>query len=154
MEVVSPPLFCWPGEEGWERMSLEVVDIVIAVLILMLTATGLVPVWVPFLEERPHLAARIGRPMRWLSQWWRVVFAAVVLVFVGYVVWNRPEVWLVGLIAAVVFLLLWFIRELATGIRWLGRTVLWKAIIRPARDHFGVEAVSYTHLTLPTTPYV
>ncbi len=121
-------------------MSLEVVGIVITVLIFIATVTGLVPVWVPFLEERPHMVARVRRPLRWLQQWSRVVFAAVVLVLVGYVVWSWPVVWPVGLIAWVLFLPLWFMPELAPRIRRLGRAVLWKAIIKPARDHFGVEA--------------
>ena len=112
------------------------VALVTLLVIILVGGDKLSPYWVGFLEERPHVVARFRRPLRWLQQWWRVVFALVVLVLVGYVVWRSPEVWRVGLIAAVLFLAWWFRRE----IRLWGRAVLWNAIIRPARDHFGVEA--------------
>ena len=135
--------------EQWSRLSsavrwmLLILGVVVPSAVACLIAYVVHPEfreWVRSLKEPPHLVARVGRPLRGLRQWWRVVFAAVVLVLVAYVVWNRPEVWRVGLIAAAAFLLWWFRREVGTGISWLHRGVLWKAIIRPAREEFGVEA--------------
>ncbi len=95
---------------------------------------------IEFLDERPHVVGRMLGPIRWLRRHQRVVLAIGFSASMDYVMWRWPELRLIGLIGLFVFLVVWFWRELCSGIRVLYRRVLWRVIVRPARDHFGVEA--------------
>jgi hypothetical protein len=114
--------------------------LVVAILTLLAAVAALVPAWVPFLEERPHLVRKLRGPLRSLRRWWRAVLAALVLMLIGYSVFSWPELRLAGLIGALVFLS-WLFREALVGWGKRGYVgALWRLVLRPARDRFGVEA--------------
>jgi hypothetical protein len=126
-------------------VDIQVIIAVLTLLGVVVAVIALVPRWVAFLEERPHVARRFGRPLGWLRRWWRAVFALVVLAFVDYLVWRRRDLWLVGAIAWLAVVLLLFRREVGGGARWLVGLVkrfylwtLWRLVVRPARDHLDV----------------
>lgn len=125
------------GEDGtpWGMLGL-----LVTFATLVVSALAAVPLWVPFLEERPHLTARIRGPLGWLGRWWRVVLGMVVLATVGYVTWTWAAVRVGGWIGVSGFLLWWFRGELGTSIGRFHRWALWRVVVRPARDRFGVEA--------------
>jgi hypothetical protein len=97
-------------------------ELVVAVITLVLAALGLVPRWVPFLEAEGWDAGWLRGLLGWLHQWWKVLFGLALASLVAYLLWM-------------------FRRGLRSGIGATHRRVLWRLVVKPARDRFGVEAV-------------
>jgi hypothetical protein len=93
-------------------------ELVVAIVIMVLTALGLVPLWVPFLEERPGLLGSLGGALGLVLRWWWVPF------------------WL-GLVCLAGYLLLVFRRRVAVALKRVRWWVLWHVEERDLRSRIG-----------------
>jgi len=62
-------------------------QLVVAIIGVVLTALGLVPLWVPFLEDRPFLVGWLGGPLALLTRWRWVLFGTALLLLAAYLPW-------------------------------------------------------------------
>jgi hypothetical protein len=85
-------------------------ELLVAIVALAVAVLGLVPKWVPFLEERPHLTGRIQGPVRGLRRWWQLLGAITLVLAAGCAALQWPE-WrgMAGL--ACLMMLLWWFRQ-------------------------------------------
>ena len=124
-------------------------------------AAVVVPAAVAFViayVTQPDFRAWVRRPLLWPRRRLRLVLTDLVLLLATSILWIRPDVRLAPFIVAICFLLLLFHRQVLAGFWRLARRarrafrrarrrcsswLLWRLVLRPARDYFGVVALPY-----------
>jgi hypothetical protein len=89
--------------------------LLVALIALLVAVLGLVPQWVPFLEDRPRLVTWLAGPLRWLRAWWQVLLSVGLLVLIGYLAW-------------------WCRRKVAKALKLCHWWVLWVMVERDLRS--------------------
>lgn len=102
-------------------------ELVVAIIGVVVTALGLVPRWVPFLEAEGWDAGWLRDLLRWLHQWWRVLFVLAVVLLVSYAAWAWRGLVIQG----------------AKRVRRAGDELyswlLSSLVVKPAADRYGIE---------------
>jgi hypothetical protein len=96
--------------------------VVLGILSFLVGVLGLVPKWVPFLEERPHLVWWVGAALELLTHWWRLAFSAGVLLLLGYAAWSFR------------YRLGGCLRQATRNLKRIWAWIVWDLLSRPARD--------------------